>query len=218
MKAMVLAAGRGERMRPLTDTCPKPLLQVAGKALIEHHISSLVKAGFRELVINHAYLGQQIEDYLGDGSKYNISITYSAENEALETGGGIYKALNLLGNDAFLVVNGDVFCEYDFSLLPKTINDLVHLVMIDNPEHNPKGDFYFHNGRLLETKGSKLTYSGIGIYRPELFKACSSGKFPLAPLLRMAIKNKAISAEHYAGFWMDVGTPERLEYINSKYR
>ena len=214
MKAMILAAGRGERMRPLTDNCPKPLLKVAGKALIEYHIAALLKAGFKEIIINHAYLGQQIEDYLGDGSKHGVSIVYSAEKEALETGGGIYQALKYIGDEPFVLVNGDVWCDYDFNKIPKTIDGLIHLVMIDNPEHNPGGDFYFHNNRLLETKGVKLTYSGIGVYHPKLFASCQAGKFPLAPLLRTAIKNKQALAEHHKGSWMDIGTPERLEQIN----
>jgi len=213
---MILAAGRGERMRPLTDNCPKPLLQVAGKALIEHHIIALAKAGFAELVINHAYLGQQIEDYLGNGAKYGISIRYSAEIEALETGGGIYQALELLGDEAFVLVNGDVWCDYDFDKIPKVIDGMVHLVMIDNPDHNPSGDFHLHEGRLTETIGDKLTYSGIGVYHPDLFSQCQPGKFPLAPLLRDAIKKNQVSAEYYSGFWMDIGTPERLEFINKK--
>jgi MurNAc alpha-1-phosphate uridylyltransferase len=221
MKAMILAAGRGERMRPLTDSCPKPLLQVAGKALIEYHINALARSGFNELVINHAYLGQQIEDYLGDGSNYGVSISYSREQEALETGGGIFQALNLLGDEPFVLVNGDIWCEYDFKNIPKTINGLVHLVMIDNPEHNPSGDFYLKNGRLLECESNdasciKLTYSGIGVYHPHLFSSCQAGKFPLAPLLRLAIKNNQVTAEHYSGFWMDIGTPERLDFVNRK--
>lgn len=216
MKAMILAAGRGERMRPLTDSCPKPLLKVAGKALIEHHIIALAKAGFKELVINHAYLGHQIEEFLGDGSRYGVSIAYSAEKEALETGGGIYQALALLGDQPFVLVNGDVWSDYDFSKIPKHLDGLVHLVMIDNPEHNPAGDFHFNNGRLSESTGKKLTYSGIGVFHPDLFSSCQPGKFPLAPLLRDAIKNKQVSAEHYTGFWMDIGTPERLEFVNKK--
>jgi len=217
MKAMILAAGRGERMRPLTDSCPKPLLKVAGKALIEHHIIALANAGFTELVINHAYLGQQIESFLGDGSRYGVSIQYSAEEQALETGGGIYQALDLLGDSPFVLVNGDVWCDYDFNKIPKSIDGLVHLVMIDNPKHNPSGDFCYSEGRLLEDKGNKLTYSGIGVYHPKLFSSCQPGKFPLAPLLRSAIKNQQVSAEHYTGFWMDIGTPERLEFVNKKF-
>ena len=214
MKAMILAAGRGERMRPLTDSCPKPLLQVGGKALIEHHIDSLKKANITSLVINHAHLGEQIEDYLGNGEKYGVEIQYSAEHDALETGGGIYKALPLLGNAPFIVVNGDVWCDLDFSLLPKKITGLAHLVMIANPAHNPTGDFYFNEGRLHSDKGSKLTYSGIGVFSPALFAHCTAGRFPLAPLLRNAIAENKVTASYYQGEWVDVGTPERLSDLN----
>jgi len=214
MKAMILAAGRGERMRPLTDRCPKPLLEVVGAPLIEHHINKLARAGFREIVINHAYLGEQIENFLQDGSRYGVSIQYSREHEALETGGGIYQALQYLGDAPFLVVNGDVWCEFDYTQLPTTLDGLVHLVMIDNPEHNPDGDFYYDNHRLTESTGIKLTYSGLGIYRAALFDGCKSEKFPLAPLLRQSIKQGQASATYFKGFWLDVGTPERLNYLN----
>ena len=217
MKAMILAAGRGERMRPLTDTCPKPLLQVAGKALIEYPIEALARAGICELVINHAYRGQQIEQYLGDGKKYGVRIHYSPEPEGgLETGGGVYQALPLLGSDPFVLVNGDVWCEYDFTQLLFAPDGLIHLVMVDNPVHNPKGDFCYQPGKLSLTRGKKLTYSGIGIYRAELFNACHAGRFPLAPLLKEAIKQQQATAQHYRGFWLDVGTPERLAFLNKK--
>ncbi len=211
---MILAAGRGERMRPLTDTCPKPLLKVKGQALIEYHIKALVKSGINELVINHAYLGQQIEDYLGTGEKYGAAIQYSPESDAMETGGGIFNALRYFGDEPFIIVNGDVWTDYDFSHLPKQISNLAHLVMINNPPHNPGGDFYFNSGMLNEFKGNKLTYSGIAIIHPLLFKDCASGAFPLAPLLRSAISNNQISAEHYLGVWVDVGTPERLAELD----
>jgi len=216
MKAMILAAGRGERMRPLTDNCPKPLLKVAGRALIEYHINALAAAGFTDIVINYAHLGQMIVDYLGNGNRYGVQITYSAEKEALETGGGIFQALPLLGDEAFLIVNGDVWCEYDFCQIPTAIDGLVHLVMIDNPEHNPSGDFCFDDGRLWENDSEKLklTYSGIGVYHPSLFAAYQAGKFPLAPLLRQAISAQKASAEYFSGFWMDIGTPERLQFLN----
>lgn len=214
MKAMILAAGRGERMRPLTDKCPKPLLMAGGTPLIEHHVQKLVRAGITEIVINHAHLGQQIEDYLQDGSAWGASIQYSRENTALETGGGIFQALPLLGDAPFLVVNGDVWCELDFRELPKTIAGHAHLVMIDNPEHNPGGDFYYQNGKLTPEQGFKLTYSGIGIYHPLLFANCSVGKFPLAPLIRQAIIDDLVSATHYSGYWLDVGTPQRLQQLD----
>jgi len=219
MKAMILAAGRGERMRPLTDTCPKPLLKAGGKALIEYHIEALAnKAGINELVINHAYRGQQIEDFLGDGSRYGVQITYSPEKQALETGGGIYQALSLLGDAPFVIVNGDVWTDYDFSAIPKEIQGLAHLVMINNPEHNPNGDFYYSDGRLLENGDVKLTYSGIAVYHPALFKDCQPGKFPLAPLLRSAIAEAKVSAEHYRGQWLDIGTPERLSTLDQQLK
>jgi len=211
---MILAAGRGERMRPLTDACPKPLLKVKGQALIEYHIKALVKSGFTELVINHAYLGQQIEDYLGSGEKYGATIQYSPESTAMETGGGIFNALRYLGDEPFIIVNGDVWTDYDFSHLPKAISNLAHLVMINNPPHNPDGDFFFYENRLNETKGNKLTYSGIAVIHPHIFKGCAQDAFPLAPLLRNAIANNQISAEHYLGVWLDVGTPERLAELD----
>lgn len=212
--AMILAAGRGERMRPLTDTVPKPLLQVGNKTLIEHHINALEKAGIRNLVINHAYLGEKIEAFLGSGEKYGVRIAYSAEGhgKALETGGGIFNALPLLGDTPFIVVNADIWTDYDFSQL--SINDsLAHLVLVANPEHNQSGDFAIKQGKLVSEGSPKFTYSGIGIYRAELFKGCNAGAFPLAPLLRDAMKRGQVSGEYYPGNWLDVGTPERLIQI-----
>ncbi len=204
-------------MRPLTDTCPKPLLQVAGRALIEYHIDALAKAGITEVIINHAYLGQKIEHYLGNGEKYGITLKYSPEREGgLETAGGIFNALPLLGGAPFVVVNGDIWCDYDFVQLPKDFEGQVHLVMIDNPLHHPKGDFYFDRGRLLAKGEYRLTYSGIGLYRPEWFASCKPGRYPLAPMLRSAITADQVSAEHYGGLWWDIGTPERLEELNKK--
>lgn len=216
MKAMILAAGRGERMRPLTDHTPKPMLQAAGKALIEYHIESLVRAGFTELVINHAHLGIQLEQALGDGSRYGARITYSAEGEgqALETGGGIYKALPLLDEAAFVVVNGDIYCDYDFSRL-KLPSGLAHLLLVDNPVHNPAGDFVLSDGQVHSEGSNKLTFSGIGIYRPALFADCQPGAFALAPLLRRAMERGEVSGEHYPGLWMDIGTPERLQQLDN---
>ncbi|MDH3326770.1 MAG: nucleotidyltransferase family protein [Gammaproteobacteria bacterium] len=216
MRAMILAAGRGERMRPLTDACPKPLLEVAGQRLIEYHILALVAAGIKSIVINHAYLGKQIEEYLGDGRVYGAEIIYSPETEALETGGGIFNALALLGDEPFVLVNGDVWTDYDFNHLPKQISGLAHLVMISNPEHNTKGDFVLNNGVLNQSGDNKLTYSGIGVYHPDLFSNCSAGKFPLAPLLKSAMDEKKITGEHFVGEWVDVGTPERLYELDKK--
>ncbi len=209
---MLLAAGRGERMRPLTDTTPKPLLQVAGKPLIVHHLEELAAAGFHQLVINHAWLGEQIEQTLGDGSRWNLQIHYSAEAEALETGGGIFRALPLL-SDPFVVINGDVFAEVDFTSLSIDDNDLAHLLLVENPAHNPGGDFQLANGRVSESGDAKLTYSGIGIYRKALFDGCRAGKFPLAPLLRKAMQQHRVGGQLLGGEWIDVGTPQRLQQL-----
>lgn len=218
MKAMLLAAGRGERMKPLTNVVPKPLLKVAGKALIEYHIEALAKAGISELVINCAWLGQQIINKLGNGSHYGVSITYTDEgDEALETAGGIINALDLLGDEPFVVVNGDIWCDYDFSQLPVNINGLAHLVMVDNPEHNTDGDFELLDDGHIATEGNnKLTFSGIGIYKPELFSGLAKGKQPLAPILRQAMQNKMVTGEKHTGEWLDIGTPERLDELNQQ--
>ncbi len=211
---MILAAGRGERMRPLTDKTPKPLLKVAGQCLIEYHIKHLVAAGFTEIVINHAYLGEQIERTLGDGQRYGAELHYSAEGVALETGGGIFKALPLLGKAPFLVINGDVWCDYPFNNLRNILTtELVHLILVNNPEHNPKGDFCLVNNRVNNDSEPRLTYSGIGVYHPDLFKDCQAGRFQLAPLLINAMKTGQVSGEHYKGQWIDIGTPERLEHL-----
>ncbi|WJW75916.1 nucleotidyltransferase family protein [Thiohalobacter sp. IOR34] len=222
MKAMILAAGRGERMRPLTDRVPKPLLRAGGKALIEYHLEALAAAGVRELVVNHAHLGWQIEQALGEGGRWGLKIHYSPEPEgALETGGGIFRALRagLLGEAPFLVVNGDVWSDYPLSRLPVEPQGLVHLVLVDNPPQHPAGDFALDaGGRVRETGAACLTFSGIGVYRPELFDDCSPGRFPLAPLLRRAMAAGRVSGEHYRGLWMDVGTPGRLAALDRQLR
>ena len=210
-KAMILAAGRGNRMRPLTDDTPKPLLQAGGKPLIHYHLEALAKGGVRELVINHAHLGGMLETALGNGLRWGLSIRYSPEPAgALETGGGIFHALPMLGAGPFMVINGDIWTDYDFSraLCPEGM--LAHLVLVDNPSHNPAGEFLLRQGRLCEREGPRLTFSGIGLYRAELFAGCAEAAFPLAPLLRRAIASGRVSAEHYRGRWVDVGTPERL--------
>jgi len=215
MKAMILAAGRGERMRPLTDHTPKPLLQVGGKALIEHLIEALASAGFRELVINHAHLGERIEAALGNGARYGVQIDWSRELDgALETGGGIHQALPLLGDAPFLAVNSDIWTDYPFAHLQREPDGLAHLVLIDNPPHHPQGDFALQNGRVRPEGENQLTFSGIGLYRPELFQGCQPGKFPLAPLLRAAMQRGVVSGEHYRGVWLDIGTPERLAALD----
>lgn len=215
MKAMILAAGKGERMRPLTLTTPKPLVRVGGVPLIEYHLRALAAAGFSEVVINHAWLGQQIEDYLGDGSRYGLSIQYSPEGEPLETGGGIFRALPLLGDDAFVVVNGDIWTDYDFTSLRQPIAGLAHLVLADNPAHHPTGDFSLVDGQVRDGQpgAQTLTYSGIAVLHPKLFAACADGAFKLAPLLRDAMAQGQVSGERLLGHWVDVGTHERLAEV-----
>jgi N-acetyl-alpha-D-muramate 1-phosphate uridylyltransferase len=215
MKAMILAAGRGERMRPLTDHTPKPLLTVAGKPLIVHTINQLVAAGFTDIVINHAHLGQQIEDKLGDGTHLGANIVYSPEGEqALETAGGIINALPLLGNSPFLVVNGDIATDFPYAELQNIKVDLAHIVLIDNPPHHPQGDFALnHSGKVTEDMHHRYTFSGIGLYHPDLFSNIPPGKSKLAPLLRAAITAQRATGQHFSGFWMDIGTPERLQEL-----
>lgn len=221
MNAMILAAGRGERMRPLTDSLPKPLLEVGGKALIVWHLERLARAGFDTVVINHAHLGHMIEAALGDGARFGLRIRYSAEQPALEAAGGIALALPLLGEAPFALVNADVFCDYDFGLLarkldaPASPSTLAHLVLVANPVQHPQGDFYLRDGMLDPESGVRLTYSGIGVYRPALFASVRRGeKAALAPLLRAAIAQGRVRGEHYRGRWEDVGTPQRLQTLN----
>lgn len=229
MKAMILAAGRGERMRPLTDHIPKPLLKVGGKPLIAWHLERLAKAGFKEVVINHAYLGEQIEAALGNGSQWALHIQYSPEKIALETAGGIANALHLLGDAPFLVVNGDTFTELDFAQLKRSyqlslkqrllkqrsLKQLAHLVLVDNPPQHPQGDFAIEAGMLKNEGAHKLTFSGVGIYHPDLFTNIVRGEpAKLAPLLRSAIAESKATAEHYQGVWHDIGTPERLTQLD----
>jgi MurNAc alpha-1-phosphate uridylyltransferase len=216
--AMILAAGRGERMRPLTDHTPKPLLTVHDKPLIVWHIERLKKAGISQLVINHAHLGEQIEHALGDGSAFGVSIAYSPEETALETGGGIAHALSLLGEQPFLVVNGDVWTDIDYEALALDEGDAAHLVLVNNPSHNPNGDFALNKGRVAVDGLDKLTFSGIGLYQPYLFTGQSEERFPLAPLLRNAMSQNTVSGQHHKGIWTDVGTPERLAEINASAR
>lgn len=219
MKAMILAAGRGERMRPLTDTTPKPLLSVNDKSLIEYHLQNLKQAGFTEVVINHAWLGNMIESSLGDGSQYGLQIEYSAEGEqALETGGGLFRALPLLGDKPFLAINGDIWTDYPLQNLPAEPNGLAHLVLVDNPPQHLEGDFALSGDRVLASGESCYTFSGIGVYRPEILEGQKDGAFPLAPILRAAMARNEISGEHYAGRWFDIGTPERLQQLDQKLR
>ncbi len=218
MRAMILAAGRGNRMRPLTDHTPKPLLRVGGKPLIQYHIERLAAAGIRELAINHAHFGEQIEETLGDGSGLGVSIRYSPEGEgrALETGGGIFKALPLLGPAPFLAINADIWTDCPFADLDRGLaaDDLAHLVLVENPAHHPSGDFALDNGRVRSDGFPRYTFSGIGIYRPALFDGCTPGAFPLAPLLRRAMDRGQVGGRLHLGHWHDIGTPERLDALD----
>jgi N-acetyl-alpha-D-muramate 1-phosphate uridylyltransferase len=215
MRAMILAAGRGARMRPLTDHTPKPLLEVGGKPLIVWHIERLAQAGITELVINHAYLGQQIEDRLGDGTQWHVHIQYSVEQTALETAGGIAKALPLLGDESFLVVNGDVFTDIDYAATSLPVCKLAHLVMVDNPQQHAEGDFALQDGLVKQAADNRLTFSGIGVYHPDLFKSVQSGEAAkLAPLLISAMQQGLVSGQHHTGIWHDIGTPERLAQLD----
>jgi len=220
-KAMILAAGRGERMRPLTDHCPKPLLAVGGKPLIVRHIERLAAAGITQLVINHAHLGHMLEAALGNGSALGVHICWSPEPPgALETAGGIRQAIQFLGEKPFIVVNGDIFCEADFAPLAQIAEhlspegDIAHLLLIDNPDHNPQGDFSLDGSRVRTEP--RLTFSGIAAYHPTLFAPLEAGKpARLAPLLRSAMEAGRISGEHYLGRWTDVGTPDRLAQLDA---
>ncbi|WP_268798285.1 N-acetylmuramate alpha-1-phosphate uridylyltransferase MurU [Pseudomonas huanghezhanensis] len=214
MKAMILAAGKGERLRPLTLHTPKPLVRAGGVPLIEYHLRALRSAGFEDVVINHAWLGQQIEDYLGDGKRLDLNIHYSPEGEPLETGGGIFRALPLLGDGPFLVVNGDIWTDCDFTALNAPISGLAHLVLVDNPAHHPHGDFALVDGQVHDdAELPRLTYSGIAVLHPLLFKGCADGAFKLAPLLREAMAKGLVTGEHFTGRWVDVGTHERLAEV-----
>jgi MurNAc alpha-1-phosphate uridylyltransferase len=225
VNAMILAAGRGERMRPLTDELPKPLLSVGGKPLIVWHLERLAASGFREIVINHAWKGERIEAALGDGARFGARITYSAEDTALETAGGIARALPLLGPDAFIVVNGDIFTEFDFATLrphATALNNsatLAHLVLVPNPPFHPQGDFALRAGMAEDAGSDRLTFCGVAVYRPELFLGLAPGKrAQLAPLLRAAMPARRVSAERFDGMWTDVGTPARLEELDRLLR
>lgn len=216
---MILAAGRGERMRPLTDHTPKPLLYAAGKPLIEYTIKQLVANGFNDIVINHAYLGLQIEERLGNGNQFGATICYSPEGDlALETAGGIINALGLLGDEVFLVVNGDIATDFRFAELKNQTIDLAHLVLVDNPAHNSQGDFGLdNNGRVVSYSNKQFTFSGIGLYRPDLFCNIPAGPSKLGPLLRQAIASGRVSGQKTDSFWIDIGTPARLQELDFYY-
>lgn len=220
MKAMILAAGLGTRMRPLTDHAPKPMLRVAGMPLIEHHVRNCARAGITDIVINHAYLGMQIEDYLGDGSRFECSIQYSREGEPLDTGGGIFRALPLLGDEPFIAMNADIWTDYplakllDISLEKTSAH--AHLVMTDNPPQHPGGDFYLCDGLIAASgSGDKLTWTGLRVLHPALFAGCRDGVFSIVPLLKRAMQAGMVSGEYFGGRWFDIGTPQRLQEINA---
>ena len=216
MKAMILAAGRGERLRPLTDEIPKPLIKVCGKSLIEYHLENLAKAGFKEIIINTAWLAEKIHLQLGDGSDYGVRIHYSDEGEALETAGGIINALPLFGDEPFIVVNGDIWCDFDFSTLTALGKNIQsHLVLVNNPAHNQQGDFALQDKLIKNTGDHMYTFSGIGVYTKHFFAGMDTGIAPLAPLIRKKCDNNLVSGQLYDGLWTDVGTMERLQELEN---
>jgi MurNAc alpha-1-phosphate uridylyltransferase len=219
MKAMILAAGRGERMRPLTDRTPKPLLEVGGEKLIERHLRRLAAAGFAEVIINLSWLGSQIRQAIGNGQRYGVDVRYSDEGPtALETAGGIFKALAMLGRAPFLVVNGDIWTDHALLPAPLGAESHAHLVLVPNPPQHARGDFSLEGGLVTESAAERYTFSGIGLYRREFFTGCKPGKFPLLPLLRRAIEAGRLSGEVYRGRWYDIGTPERVQALDSELR
>ncbi len=214
-RALIFAAGRGERMRPLTDTVPKPLLTVRGKPMIVRHIEALARAGVSEIVVNTSHLATKFRDALADGSPWNVRIRYSYEGpQPLDSGGGMLRALPFLGHDPFIAVNGDIVTDFDFSTLPREPDGVAHLVVVDNPPHHPYGDFVLRDGRLHDEPSPRLTFAGIGVYRPSLLDGRSGGTFSMVPILREAMRRGEVAGEHYRGAWSDVGTPQRLAEIN----
>jgi N-acetyl-alpha-D-muramate 1-phosphate uridylyltransferase len=214
---MILAAGRGERMRPLTDTLPKPMLRVRGQALIERHVERLARAGIERIVINLAWLGSLIREHLGDGSRFGLGIDYSEESpRALETAGGIFRALPRLGTEPFLVVNGDLFTDYPFERIGLDERSDAHLVLAPNPPQHPQGDFGLEEGAVLPAAAQQYTFAGIAAYRPQFFAGCADGVFPLKPLLVRAMAARRCTGELYRGVWEDVGTPQRLAALNAR--
>ena len=213
---MILAAGRGERLRPITDTTPKPLLRVRGKPLIEHHVIALAQSGIARIVINLAWLGSQIREYLGDGGRYGVSIVYSEEQPlALETAGGIFRALPHLAPGPFAVVNGDIFTDFPFATLALGSSFDAHLVLVANPPQHARGDFGIEQGLALPDAASRYTFSGIAMYRSGFFDGCTDGAFPLKPLMLRSMAAQRCSAQLYSGGWEDVGTAERLQALNA---
>lgn len=221
MRAMILAAGRGERMRPLSDTTPKPLLPVAGKPLIQYHLENLASAGVREVVVNLAWKGAMIRDALGDGASFGLRIRYSDEaDEALETGGGVFQALPLLGDRPFLVISADIWTDFPLARCASRLasGDIAHFVLVPNPEFHAQGDFGLEAGRVLEGDGPRHTYANIGVFRPEFFAGCRAGRFALAPLMRTWIARGCVSGELYQGRWRNIGTPAQLGELDRELR
>ncbi|HVC29991.1 MAG TPA: nucleotidyltransferase family protein [Steroidobacteraceae bacterium] len=219
-RAMLLAAGRGERLRPITDTLPKPLVEIAGKPLIVYHVEALASAQIRDIVVNLSWLGEKIRAALGDGRRYGVRIAYSEEGpEPLETGGGIHRALPLLGPEPFLVVNADIWTDLDFRAVPALEESAdARLMLAPNPQHHPRGDFGLEGDLVVERDAAAFTYTGIGVYRPELFRDCGPGKFPLLPLLKRAIAARRLRGAVYRGEWLDVGSPDRLACLDARER
>ncbi|MGH8091124.1 MAG: N-acetylmuramate alpha-1-phosphate uridylyltransferase MurU [Rudaea sp.] len=218
-RALIFAAGRGERMRPLTDATPKPLLKAGGKRLIEWHLEKLARAGVREVVVNTAHLAEQFSATLGDGARWGLRIRYSYEgSEPLETGGGMLRALPLLGTDPFIAVNADIWTDFDFSALPQNPHGPAHLVVVDNPPQHPQGDFVLRDGLLHDDTAPRLTFAGIGVYRPELLAGHAPGRFGIVPILRAAMREGKISGERFRDAWSDIGTPQRLAELDARLR
>lgn len=219
MKAMILAAGRGERMRPLTDAQPKPLLEVGGKRLIEYHLEAVRRAGIDDVVINLSWHGDQIRNAVGDGLRWDLRIRYSDEGPvALETGGGIFRALEWLGPEPFMVINGDVWTDFNVSTLALPAGSHGHVVLVRNPPHHPTGDFGLKHGRVIEDANERYTFSGLAVYRGEFFAECRPGRFPLLPLLKRAIAAGTLSGELHEGRWYDIGTPQRLAVLDRELK
>lgn len=219
MKAMILAAGKGERMKPLTNEIPKPLLKVGTLPLIVHHIKNLARANIREIVINLGHLPEKIPNELMNGHQFGVEIQYSYEDPILETGGAILKALNsaFLDNNPFLVISGDIYTDFPFEKLVAQPKTLAHLVMVDNPPHHLKGDYSLHEGFVVPKNEKTFNFAGIGVYRPELFTDCPGEKFPLPILFERSLKDRQITGEHYQGIWYNIGTPEQLKYVNERF-
>ncbi len=217
MRAMILAAGRGKRLRPLTDSLPKPLIEAGGKPLIEYHLERLADAGFQDIVINQGHLGNKLPEALGNGERWRVRIHWSLEPpEALETGGGIFQALTLLGHGPFLVINGDIYTDYPLARLRAVKCDQAHLVLVPNPAHNPKGDFSLQGARIHNAGTNMHTFSGLAVYHPRLFSGCAAGRYSIVPTLRKTIDESLVTGELYQGQWLDIGNLERLELLRKQ--